>query len=391
MIDASIIITSYNYERFLRHTIDSALNQSHPNTEVIVVDDGSTDNSRGVIASYGGRIVPILKANGGIGSAYNAAYAVSHGRVVFLLDSDDMLLPKAVENALPLFDDANVVKVHWPLWEIDENGQRTGRLKPSHDLAEGDLREQVIREGPYGYTTPPTSGNAYARNFLRQVSPVFETTEFWIDAYLSGLAPFFGLIRRITEPQGCYRVHDQNLSGMPFVEHLRRELWGYEHRCHVLSRLCQDRGINVDGDIWKESSWIHRLSRTTEEIKHVIPEGETFILVDEDKWAMDPSIGRQPIPFLERHGEYWGRPGDDITGIAELERLRQVGASFIVFGWPAFWWLDHYPGLDSHLRAGFRLVLENDRLLIFDLRPSPVSALNEPDAEGITRQRGRRQ
>ncbi len=105
MIDASIIITSYNYERFLRHTIDSALNQSHPNTEVIVVDDGSTDNSRGVIASYGGRIVPILKANGGIGSAYNAAYAVSHGRVVFLLDSDDMLLPKAVENALPLFDD----------------------------------------------------------------------------------------------------------------------------------------------------------------------------------------------------------------------------------------------------------------------------------------------
>jgi hypothetical protein len=46
-----------------------------------------------------------------------------------------------------------------------------------------------------------------------------------------------------------------------------------------------------------------------------------------------------------------------------------AGAGFIVFAWPAFWWLDHYAGLHRHLRAHFRCVLENDRLVVFDLRP----------------------
>ena len=53
----------------------------------------------------------------------------------------------------------------------------------------------------------------------------------------------------------------------------------------------------------------------------------------------------------------------------ELERLRQSGASFIVFAWPAFWWLDHYRELADYARKNFRCVLRNPDLLIFDLRP----------------------
>jgi glycosyltransferase involved in cell wall biosynthesis len=60
----SIIINNYNYGHFLREAIDSALNQIHTHTEVIVVDDGSTDNSRELITSYGNRIIPVLKRMG---------------------------------------------------------------------------------------------------------------------------------------------------------------------------------------------------------------------------------------------------------------------------------------------------------------------------------------
>ena len=60
----TILINNYNYGRFLRDAIDSALNQTYRNLEVIVVDDGSTDESREVIASYGDRIIPVLKENG---------------------------------------------------------------------------------------------------------------------------------------------------------------------------------------------------------------------------------------------------------------------------------------------------------------------------------------
>src|SRR5687768_1406781 len=123
----SIIISSYNYGHFLREAIDSALNQTHANTEVIVVDDGSTDNSREIIASYRDRIIPVLKENGGMASVWNAGFAVSRGDVILFLDADDILLPTAMEEAVKLFDGSGVAKVHWPIWEVDRQGNKTGR------------------------------------------------------------------------------------------------------------------------------------------------------------------------------------------------------------------------------------------------------------------------
>jgi hypothetical protein len=51
-----------------------------------------------------------------------------------------------------------------------------------------------------------------------------------------------------------------------------------------------------------------------------------------------------------------------------LERLRQSGAGFMIFAWPAFWWLDYYGGLHRHLRTAYRCILKNERAIIFDLR-----------------------
>src|SRR5207248_11792671 len=82
----SILINNYNYGRFLRDAIDSALRQTYTNTEVIVVDDGSTDDSRQIIAGYGSRIVPVLKENGVQASAFNAGFAASKGQWICFLD-----------------------------------------------------------------------------------------------------------------------------------------------------------------------------------------------------------------------------------------------------------------------------------------------------------------
>ena len=105
------------------------------------------------------------------------------------------------------------------------------------------------------------------------------------------------------------------------------------------------------------------------EIDRYVPEDDTLILVDEAQWVAGDVVGaRRAFPFLEHDGQYWGAPTDDATAISEFERLRRSGASFIVFGWPAFWWLDHYQGFSSHLRSNFHCVLRNERVLIFDLR-----------------------
>ena len=95
------------------------------------------------------------------------------------------------------------------------------------------------------------------------------------------------------------------------------------------------------------------------EITAFIPQEHSLILVDEAQWQIDNIEGRCAVPFLERDGQYWGVPPDDATAIHELERLREAGASFIVFGWPAFWWLDHYIGLRQHLYSKYACVQSN--------------------------------
>jgi glycosyltransferase involved in cell wall biosynthesis len=125
---ASVIVNNYNYGRYVGEAIESALAQSHGPTEVIVVDDGSTDESRRVIEGYAGRARVVLKENGGQASALNAGFRVSRGEVVVFLDSDDVLLPTAVERAAALLADPGVAKVHWPMWEVDRTGAKTGRI-----------------------------------------------------------------------------------------------------------------------------------------------------------------------------------------------------------------------------------------------------------------------
>jgi hypothetical protein len=115
--------------------------------------------------------------------------------------------------------------------------------------------------------------------------------------------------------------------------------------------------------------WKYLVKLATDELKATIPPGGKFVLVDQDEWGTSANLdGRWRVPFLEREGEYWGTPSDDATAVQEFERLRREGADFMVFGWPAFWWLDYYSGLHSHLRTSFDCVLENERLIVFDLR-----------------------
>ena len=175
---ASIVICSYNYGRFLAEAIDSALNQTYPDVEVIVVDDGSTDDSCDVIRRYRDRVVPVLKDNEGHDAAINTGFRLSTGQVVCFLDSDDGLFPTAVESAVKAMRDSDVVKVHWPLCVVDEQGHRTGKLLPGGWLPEGDLRDTVLRQGPHSYPSPPTSGNAWARRFLERVCPIRYSTCF---------------------------------------------------------------------------------------------------------------------------------------------------------------------------------------------------------------------
>src|SRR5262249_54935037 len=113
---------------------------------------------------------------------------------------------------------------------------------------------------------------------------------------------------------------------------------------------------------------LERLRLAAQELETAIPPESNFILVNEEgSTALLRRDPRLPVP-LECDGQYSGPPPDDECAICEVERLRRAGASFIVFGWPAFWWLEYYSEFLGYLRARFPCPLENERLIIFDLR-----------------------
>lgn len=120
----SIIITNYNYGNFLASAINSTLCQRYSSIEVIVVDDGSTDHSHAVINSYGKRIFPVFRQNGGQASAMNAGFHQSHGEIVIFLDADDMLLPDIVQKVVEAFRvHENVAKVMYRMEVVDAAGK----------------------------------------------------------------------------------------------------------------------------------------------------------------------------------------------------------------------------------------------------------------------------
>jgi glycosyltransferase involved in cell wall biosynthesis len=373
---ASVVVNNYNYARFLREAIDSALAQTYTPLEVVVVDDGSTDESRALIESYGDRVIPVMKENGGMASALNAGFRASRGDVIVFLDSDDALLPTAVTAAVDVLRDPQVVKAHWPLREIDEEGRDTGSLVPARILPEGVVRDLVIEKGPMSGNGPPTSGNAWSRRFLDQVLPMpEEELKQHADAYLNTLACLFGALGRVSEPQGRYRVHGGNdYASEPLVERLRRNLRMYHYRCRLLSSRLRASGVDVHPAAWKTTSPSHyqhleRRFRVLQQIASLIPPGGKFILVDNGAFGSGKLIADlRSVRFPADGTNRGGFPPNDEAAIEQLERMRAEGADFVVFVKPAQW-LKRYEGLRRHLESRYSCELATDDSVAFNLRP----------------------
>ena len=152
-----------------------------------------------------------------------------------------------------------------------------------------------------------------------------------------------------------------------------------DHRSGKLAALsqCKDAAeetaasqpISAGGNQDEHEVWLKRVLNSAQTISQFILPQESFILADGDEFMTGGVLGgRRVFPFLEENGQYAGAPADDDAAIEELKRLRGSGAKYLVFAWPAFWWLEHYLDFFRHVRSRFRCLLENERVLIFDLR-----------------------
>lgn len=281
----SVVINNYNYGRFLGEAVDSALGQTYPYLEVVVVDDGSTDDSREVIASYGDQVITVLKDNGGQGSAFNAGFSASSGEVVIFLDSDDYLFPRAVERVVTVWE-PGVAKVQYRLQRVDALGNPTGDFDPplNMPLSSGEVWRLLLQRG--AYVRPPTSGYAFSRVVLELVFPMPEAEwRHGADGYLVNSVPFYGRVSSIEKALGAYRVHGSNsfaYEGVPNGEWFVKLLQRYSKHQKVIADQANKLGYSVPTDLLLEGygGLASRLSSLRlDPQKHPIPSDRRLGLV----------------------------------------------------------------------------------------------------------------
>src|SRR5690625_13561 len=328
MPSVSIVINNYNYARYLGAAIESALEQTHPGVEVVVVDDGSTDESREIIARYEGELRAIYQENQGQAAALNRGLEESRGEVIFFLDADDLLHRTAVEEVLELWR-PGVVKIQFLLEVIDAEGAPRGSRFPPDRVWRGDLRDLILNLGNYPSTG--TTGNAFDRRALERLMPVPE--ERWRrqpDSYLILLIPFLGEALWLDRVLGAYRAHGENQWTMEELdlERLREQMEGTVLREEALREWAPELGIEVPAD-WKNRNPNHLQSRLAslrlEPSTHPYPEDRRWHLA----WAgLQASLraptfsARKRLFFAAWFGLAAAAPAPIVEVLIELSLLR---------------------------------------------------------------------
>ena len=208
----SILINNYNYGCFIGEAIDSALNQTYPHTEVIVVDDGSTDNSQEIIASYKDRIIPVLKENAGQASAFNVGFATSKGDIICFLDSDDTFVPEKVAKVVNAFCTNH--EIDWCfhcMRLVDGNTGALLKINPENSSREWDLRSDIRRGKKWFFIPPATSGLCFTRSILQQIFPMPESeattaADRYVKLIAMGLSKGFFINEQLT----FQKIHGSN-------------------------------------------------------------------------------------------------------------------------------------------------------------------------------------
>jgi GT2 family glycosyltransferase len=244
------VVLNFNYARYLGQAIESALVQTYPAVEVVVVDDCSTDDSREVIAAFGDRVVACLRpANGGMSASANTGFAASRGSRVLFLDADDYLYPHALETMAARWR-PGVVQAQARLDLVDAEG-RVEDIFPPLETAfpGGDVRPLLARRGRYPTTV--TTGLAFARTALDRVMPIPEAAfDRSADGYLAAVVPLFGEVVAIEQRLGAYRRHAANHSG--FAANIAtRARWRVDHdaqRYAAMRRHAPAAGVTITAE-----------------------------------------------------------------------------------------------------------------------------------------------
>lgn len=244
-LTASVLITNYNYGRFLDACLESVRTQTRRPHEIVIVDDGSTDDSRAIIDGLAGDATVILQEQRGQAGALDAAVAASTGDLLCFLDADDVFLPEKIARVTAFFEEHP--DVHWArhrLALVDHAMRPLGPMVPASGRSRrvpahrGLMAERVV--------TAATSGIVVRRELAMRVFPLSEhcsrprtfTLARDADALLLGRMVAAGARGyAMGDVLALYRRHPQQMYPSP--AHLKRLL---ERQIEIAEAVASELG-----------------------------------------------------------------------------------------------------------------------------------------------------
>jgi glycosyltransferase involved in cell wall biosynthesis len=229
MPEVSVVIPTYNSARYVTDAVDSVLNQSFVDLEVLVIDDGSTDDTQSVMGRYGEAVRYIRQENGGVSVARNRGISESCGRYVAFLDADDLWLPDKLERQLEAINHHFDCRACYSAFTVV-----TSELKPidvHRSERHGSVLEDLLTRGNI-VGTPSTV--ICERELLCEAGGFDPALSYGADWDLWLRLAVITEFCQVDEPLVLYRQHDGNMSRSgPLVE--------------SDSLLVLEKGFRIDG------------------------------------------------------------------------------------------------------------------------------------------------
>jgi len=259
----SVLIDNYNYEKFLPESIKSVLNQTYQDFEIIIVDDGSKDNSREIIEQFAkkdNRIKPIFKENGGQASAFNEGFKHCSGELICLLDSDDKFKSNKLEKVVEIYKKGYEYILH------------------DYELI-GDTSYDYGPYCPYGgynqflvyyltiFTGSTTSNVSISKKLAEKIFPIKNEKFFRVradDVVVFGaslMTEMYFIEDELTE----YRIHGTNLFACNYKKITDTERYYRYFVMHQVKQEFLDK-LNVDKRFFENVYHLHAEFKT----KHII-------------------------------------------------------------------------------------------------------------------------
>lgn len=235
----SVVIPVFNCKDYLARCIESALSQTHKPLEIVAVDDGSTDGSADVLASYASRIAVVSQANSGPSAARNNGVTHTSGSYLAFLDSDDLWDPRKTEvQFAALKEHPRAVAVYCDHRSVDAEDHvmgYTGALE--HSRSSGSILEDLIR----GQRIKSPTLVMVKREAFDAVGGFDTTLRYSEDYDLWLRLAVKGPILYQVETLASYRVHGGNVSLAP-----GQELKAYEGNMYALEKLVfENSGVDL--------------------------------------------------------------------------------------------------------------------------------------------------